>query len=64
LLRKLPRMPFPPKTEEAFFDYEANLNRIVSRLYLIMVLKLIWAAHPRSPIDSGRTFDEHLESRD
>ena len=57
-------MPFPPKTEEAFFDYEATLNRIVGRLYLIMVLKLTWAAHPRSPIDSGCTFDEYLESRD
>jgi hypothetical protein len=26
-------MPFPPKTEEAFFDYEATLNRIVGSLY-------------------------------
>ena len=57
-------MPFPPKTEEAFFDYEATLNRTVGSLYLIMVLKLTWAAHPRSSIDSGYTLDEHLESRD
>jgi hypothetical protein len=57
-------MPFPPKTEEAFFDYEATLNHIVGSLYLIMVLLLIWAAHPRSSIDSACTLDEHLESRD
>jgi kinetochore protein Fta7 len=26
-------MPFPPKTEEDFFDYEATLNRIVGIVY-------------------------------
>jgi kinetochore protein Fta7 len=28
----VPRIPFPPKTDEAFFDYEATLNRTVDRL--------------------------------
>jgi hypothetical protein len=32
LTRKVPRMPFPPKTDEAFFDYEATLDRTVGGL--------------------------------